>query len=133
VRLLASRDRTTAELDQALERRGHGLQERQAALEAMRHLGYLDERRAGALLARRWLQEGRSLAAVVARLGQKGLPGPLATEVAEAEARASGHSDQAAARRLLEARRVSGPRAARLLASRGFPEELIARLLGLEP
>ena len=132
VRLLAARDRTAAELEQALEKKGHPEGARRWALAEARRLGYLDEGRAGAVLARRWLQEGRPVAAVAARLVEKGLAPALAEAVAASEAEAAGHSDEAAARRLLAARRLAGPRGARLLASRGFSEDLIGRLLGLE-
>jgi hypothetical protein len=68
---------------------------------------------------------------VTQRLVAKGLDPALATAVVQAEAAASGHTDEVAARRLLEARGLAGPRAARLLAARGFSEDLVARLLGL--
>jgi SOS response regulatory protein OraA/RecX len=132
VRLLAARDRTQAELDAALETRGYPAAARRAAIAEAVRLHYLDDVRAGGLLARRWLGEGRSVSAVAARLEQKGLATSLAGDLARDQAVALGHSDEAAARRLVAARRTTGVRAARLLASRGFSEELIARVLGLD-
>jgi regulatory protein len=131
VRLLAARDRTRAQVDQALEARGHGARARLEALVELERLGYLDDRRTGEALARRWLGEGHSQGGVTQRLVAKGVDPALAAAVVKAEAAASGHTDEVAARRLLEARGVAGPRAARLLAARGFSEDLVARLLGL--
>ena len=121
LKLLAGREKSRAQLEAALVLRGHTVKEISDALERCAELGYLDDRRAATDLARRLFAEGRSLVDVERRLEAKGLEPQVARQL--------GHDDLAAARQLLKSKRVSGVKAARLLLSRGFEEELVATLV----
>lgn len=130
--LLEARERTEHELRRGLASRGHSEPEVEAAVARVRELGYLDERRVAEARARRGFAEDRSTADVAARLARSGVEeGVLRRAVAEIS-QESGHTDEAAARALLRKRRLSGAKAARLLASRGFEEELIRRILAID-
>lgn len=130
VALLAARERTHQELSGALLSRGYAPAEVDAALERVRALGYLDDARVATERAGRLLSQGNSRAEVTRKLLAQGVEEGLATATVQREAEASGHRDEAAARALLSARRLAGPRAARFLARRGFDEDLIDRLVG---
>ena len=131
VTLLAARERTRHELARALSSRGYAEAEVEAALERVAALGYLDDTRVASQRAQRMLSEGRSRADAVRRLLGQGVDSSLAEEVIRREAEACGQTDEASARALLLSRRLLGPKAARFLASRGFDEALIRRLVGL--
>jgi len=138
LRLLRVRGRTRRELELALERRGFGPPVRARVLRRVEELGYVDDAR-WALARATSLLEQRRLApqAVERRL--------LAAGVAEQDARAAvaracedaGFEPVEAARRLLASRLPPGrlstqerARAARLLASRGFSEDVVETVLG---
>lgn len=145
LRLLAMRARSRHELLTALERKGFPEPVRQVALEKLQGWGYLDDERFARERAAVLLAGGKhGPQAVRQRLRSHGLS-PEAAERAVASASSEVEFDpEAAARQVLERRglldRELGPRekarAARLLVSRGFSEEVIQRLLGdatLEP
>lgn len=134
VKALGRRERTRAALRQLLERKGFPEVEVAQALERLEGLGYLDEQRALTAKARAALGPGRGLAGVVARLVAEGADEGAAADAVGAAGQELGHSDEAAARALLRKRRVTGAKAARLLAARGFDEGLIRALVpGLDP
>ncbi|MBL8918719.1 MAG: RecX family transcriptional regulator [Myxococcaceae bacterium] len=128
-KLLGARERTEAQLRAALVRKGFGADEIDQAVARLKALGFLDDRRAAEAHARTAFAAKQSRAAVTRKLGALG--------VAEAEARAAvtriasevGQDDELAARALLARRRLTGVKAARFLAGRGFDEALIRRLV----
>lgn len=145
LRLLAVRARSRHELEAALERKGFAGPVREAALGQVAAWGYLDDARFAQDRAAVLLQRGRfGPQAVQQRLQAHGLS---REEARRAVAQASGSVEfdaEATARGVLEKRGLAGrplapqerARAGRLLASRGFSEELILKLLGdaaLEP
>ncbi len=121
LKLLSGRDKSRAQLEAALVARGYTVAEVSHALQRCTELGYLDDRRVATDLARKLFAEGRSVVDVERRLQAKGLEPGVARQL--------GHDDLAAAKALLKSKGVSGVRAARLLLSRGFEEELVATLV----
>ncbi len=130
-KLLASSDKTRAQLIAALLRRGHEAAEAQAAADRARELGYLDDRRVAERRAREDLAEGWCGAALVGRLTAQGLDERTAQAAIDAALEAVGWSAAVAARRLVAARGLEGARGARFLASRGFDEDVITAVLDL--
>ena len=142
---LALRARSRHELLAALERKGFAEPVRERALARVEGFGYLDDARFARDRAEALLAKGRQgPRAVEERLAAHGLSPELAREAVDAARDALGFDPEGAARRVLEQRGLAGReltpkergRAGRLLFSRGFPEELIQRLLGdatLEP
>lgn len=121
MKLLGGREKSRAQLEAALVARGHTAPQIAAALARCAELGYLDDDRAARELATRLFAEGRSQVDVERRLEAKGFD--------PAVARGLEHDELGAARRLLKSKRLSGVKAARLLLSRGFTEELVATLV----
>ena len=121
LKLLASREKSRAQLEAALVVRGHAAQEIRAAIERCVELGYLDDQRSALDLARRLFAEGRSKNDVQRRMEGKGFDPAVAKSLP--------HDELAAAQRLLKSKRVSGVKAARLLLARGFEEELVSTLV----
>jgi len=121
LKLLASREKSRAQLEAALVLRGHPAQEIRQAIARCAELGYLDDQRAAVDLARRLFAEGRSRHDVARRLEGKGFDPAIA--------QALPHDELAAAQRLLQSKRVTGVKAARLLLARGFEEELVSTLV----
>jgi len=130
--LLSKRERTRAGLEAALLAKGHPEGEVQEALERVARLGYLDDAKVAQAQARRELARGRSRAEVARRLAAHGVEEGLSAQATAAMADELAHDDEAAARALVKRRRLTGLKAARLLASRGFDEELIRRVTGLD-
>ncbi len=121
VKLLGHSEKSRAQLEAALVQKGYPMSEIRAAIDRCAQLGYLDDLRAATQLARRLFAEGRSKNDVQRRLKAKGFD-PAAAE-------AMPHDDLNAARALLKSKRVVGLKAARLLLSRGFEEELVSTLV----
>jgi SOS response regulatory protein OraA/RecX len=121
LKLLGGREKSVAQLEAALVMRGHTAQEIRLAISRCTELGYLDDARAGLDLARRLFAEGRSKHDVQRRLESKGFDPAVAETLP--------HDERAAAQQLLKSKRVSGVKAARLLLSRGFEEELVSTLV----
>lgn len=132
VSLLAKRERTREGLRAALLTKGHAEADVEAALARAAELGYLDDAKVAQAQARRELGAGRSRAEVARRLATHGVEEGVAATATSAAAEELGHDDEAAARELLRKRRLSGVKAARFLASRGFDEALVRRLTGVE-
>lgn len=130
-RLLAATDKTRAQLLAALASRGYDEAESTHAADRAQALGYLDDGRVAQRLAQRGLEEGWAGAALVARLTGKGLDEAVARRAVQVAAESLRWDQRAAAEKLLAARRLSGAKAARFLASRGFDEDLVSRLSGL--
>lgn len=123
VRWVRARDRTAAEVQQRLEALGVPAASIAQTLTRARALGYLDD--------------ARVLAARVAQLTARHAS-PLAVETALVSAGFEAQAIAAAVRQLdavelaqaaLASRRISGVRAARWLASRGFDESVIERVV----
>ncbi len=129
-RLLAATDKTRAQLITALERRGYPQSEIDGAVERARALGYLDDTRVAQRKARGELQAGWAGEALLGRLLAAGLEESTArTAVKEAIAE-SGWTPLNAARALVASRKIEGAKAARFLASRGYEEEVVERVIG---
>lgn len=139
LRLLARRSRSRHELSQALERKGFSAQVQEQVLERLKGYGYVDDAGFARERATSLLRRGRlGPQGVLQRLQAHGLPGEEAREALAAASGALEFDALAAARQVLERRGLSGrplaprerARAARLLHSRGFPEDVIQQLLG---
>lgn len=131
-KLVAGRDKTRAQVEQALERKGCTPDVVRETIERARALGYLDDARVAARLAGAALEDGWVGEALEARLLTKGLDEAAVTAGIARAREELAFDDEAAARRLIGARRLTGAKAARLLASHGFDEDLVARLVGTE-
>lgn len=130
-RLLAASDKTRAQLLEALRRRGYGAEEAEQAAARAQALGYLDDRRVARRKAQVQLRAGWVGQALLARLTGAGLEDALARTAVQEAIAESGWSALEAARALLTARKLSGAKAARFLGSRGFEEDVVARLVDL--
>jgi SOS response regulatory protein OraA/RecX len=124
-RALSRRDRSIAELEAQLERRGVRRGDRAEALETMERLGYLDEQRMAVDRAQAMADRGYGDEAIRYDLELRRV-GPEAV-VAAIEALAP---EVERARRLLDAA-PSAQKAARSLAARGFGEESLEASTGL--
>jgi SOS response regulatory protein OraA/RecX len=85
LRALSAADRSRAELDARLERRGFDDAERQQALDELERLGYLDDERTAGLRAERLADRGYGDAYIRADLEQRGLPTEEALAAIEPE------------------------------------------------
>ena len=74
LRALSAADRSRAELDERLERRGFDGDERREALDELERLGYIDDERTASLRAERLADRGYGDAYIRADLAQRGLP-----------------------------------------------------------
>lgn len=129
-KLVAGRDKTVAQVRQALERKGCAGELIEATVQRARALGYLDDARVAVRFASAALSDGWVGEALVAKLEAKGFETRvLDAAIAEAR-RALSFDDTASARRLLAKKKGDGVKAARFLASRGYSHELIERLVG---
>ncbi|MBE2250291.1 MAG: regulatory protein RecX [Myxococcus sp.] len=128
-KLLASRERTRAQLEASLARKDYPADEIAAALTRLEALGFLDDRRAAQAFARSAFSSRQSVAAVTRKLQAVGVEGEEAARAVESAADEVGHADEAAARALVKQRKLEGVKAARFLAGRGFDEELIRRVV----
>lgn len=132
LKMLKARSKTTSGLRQALLRKGHDEAEVDAALRRLLELKYLDDARHASARASVLLAEGRAKDDAVRRLIFEGVDESQAAAAVTLSATESGHSDEAAAKGLIAKRKMSGVKAARWLLSRGFDEELVRRLCGLD-
>lgn len=123
LKLLGGRDKSRAQLEASLVQKGFTAAEIKAVVERAIGLKYVDDDRVAQRLAQRLFAEGRSRTDVARRLEGKGLDPATADALPVDEA--------AAARALLKSKGVSGVKAARLLLSRGFDEDLVASLVDL--
>lgn len=128
-KLLAARERTEAQLRASFERKAYAADEIDAAIARLKALKFLDDRRAAEAHARVAFAAKQSVAAVSRKLTSIGVStaeGQAAVARVQGEV---GHEDEGAARDLLQKRRLTGVKAARFLAGRGFDEELIRKLV----
>ncbi len=126
VRVLRARDRSAAELDARLERRGVGEAERVRTLETLGRLGYLDDERVALRRAEELAARGSGDALIRDDLERRG----VAAELIE-PALAQLPSELERASRIAAARGRS-PKTARYLASRGFGAEAVESLVARE-
>jgi SOS response regulatory protein OraA/RecX len=116
---LRHRDLSARELEERLRRRDVAPADRDAAIEALRSAGFLDDERAARSRARSLAERGYGDAAISADLERRGFAGgTIEAAVGELEP----ESDRAA---VIVARRGGGVSTARLLARRGFAEDTV--------
>ncbi len=127
-RLARARERTRAGMREKLQARGFPAEEIGAALARAIELGYLDDRRAAGALVQRQIERGSSRALLTLRLEEAGVEAPLVAELLAGVA-PDLELAQAAVARWSRTQPPSAGRLARLLASRGFDEELIEALI----
>ena len=120
LRALRFRDRSSAELDARLERRGVGEAERERALETLERVGYVDDGRFARTRAEQLAGRGSGDGLIRHDLEERG----VAAEHVEA-ALAALEPERARAERIV-AQRGAGARTARYLAVRGFGEDAAA-------
>ena len=82
---LRAADRSRAELEERLERRGFDQAERQDALDELERLGYVDDERTASVRAARLAERGYGDAYIRSDLEQRGLPVEVALAELEAE------------------------------------------------
>lgn len=119
LRALRFRDRTSAELAARLERRGVGEAEREAALETLERIGYVDDGRFARSRAEQLAARAAGNELIRHDLEQRGVP---PEQVGDALAELEPERDRAAA---IVAARGRSPQTARYLASRGFGEDAV--------
>lgn len=121
--------RTEAELEARLTARGYQRTTAAAAVARCRELGWVGDERLALDRARSLRQRGAGCLKIAADLGARGLPESLVEHAVE-ESR-DGRSEADWARGALErSPDREGARAWHLLASRGFPEDVITDVLG---
>jgi regulatory protein len=130
-RLLASTDKTRAQLVQALRRKGYPRVEIEQAISRAQGLGYLDDARLARKKAQVELRAGWAGEALHARLTATGLDEALARSAVDGAVEEAHWVALEAARALLTARKLTGAKAARFLSSRGFEEDVVERLVRL--
>ena len=128
-RILARAPRTEAELAARLVARGYRETTAERTVARCRELGYVGDERLAFDRARRLRERGAGSLRIAAELEARGLSAAVvAAAVAES---LDGEPELAWARRVLARERVTRPAQAwRLLAGRGFPEEVVADLVG---
>ena len=119
LRALRHRDRSAAELDARLERRGVGEAEREQALETLERVGYVDDDRFARARAEQLAARGAGDALIRHDLEGRGL---AAEHVEAALAALEPERDRAAE---IAARRGRSLKTARYLASRGFDPDAL--------
>lgn len=120
LRALRRRDRSRAELDARLAKDGVGEGERQQALETLERIGYVDDERLARRRAEELAARGSGDRLIRHDLESRGLePAAVAAALEHLEP----ESERAAR---VVARRGSGPKTARYLASKGFDEDALA-------
>ena len=125
VNALARRDLTVAELEARLERAGFDADARTDAMARAAESGYLDDGRVARERARVLVERDSSDAAIRAELERRGVQEAVVGAVLAALV-----PEEERATRL--ARRLGGsPRAARALVRKGFPEDVVERVVGL--
>ncbi|MBZ4418219.1 regulatory protein RecX [Myxococcus sp. RHSTA-1-4] len=139
LKLLSMRARSRHELELALTRKGFPEAVREQALARVQGWGYLDDARFAQERAASLLRKGRlGPRAVLQRLEAHGVGDAAARDAVARASGAEGFDALSAARAVLEGKGLLGrplaakerARAARLLDSRGFSEDVIHQLLG---
>jgi len=138
LRLLRARDKTRAQLHEALLHRGFDERTCEDVAARLTQLGYLNDNRLAEARAQKLLETGYGPLGVQERLRRMGIEeATSARAVNEAQASA-GVEEREQARYLIERRWKDGwpkapkerARAARLLLARGFSEDIVGQLLG---
>ena len=125
-RALARREHSRRSLQERLSRAGVGQTEADAVLEELQRVGLLDDGRFAAERSRMLAERGKGDSAIRFDLERAGVGG---TEIDEAIALLEPERERA--QRLID-RRGPTPETARLLAGRGFDEDLVAGLVAQE-
>ena len=126
VRALRTRDRSAAELDARLARRGVGDAEREQTLETLERIGYVDDERFARTRSGQLAARGSGDALIRHDLESRG----IAADVVEAAlAELEPERERAAS---IVARRGRSAKTARYLASRGFGEDALAGVVARE-
>ena len=123
LRALRHRDLSTRELDERLRAEGFGEPEREAALESLARTGLLDDGRYAAGRARSLAARGAADAYIRHALRSAGVG---ADELEDALAELEPERERA---RAIVVRRGAGPKTARYLRGKGFPEEVVAAVV----
>lgn len=131
-KLISGRDKTTAQVREALERKGFAREEIDSAIQRCRELKYLDDARVAKRVAIEALEDGWVGEALLGKLSAKGLDERTARDAIDLAREELGFVDRSAAMDLLKKRKLEGAKAARFLASRGFSEDLVEQLVGSE-
>ena len=126
--MLAHAPRTEAELHARLVAKGYQPGTAAATVARCRELGYVGDEKYAYERARSMRLRGAGSLKITADLEARELPEAMIAAAVEASLENIPEIDWA--KRALGKGRASGPAAWRLLASRGFPEEVIADLLG---
>jgi regulatory protein len=126
-RALARREHSVRSLRERLHRAGVSPDDAEAVVEELRHAGLVDDGRFAEERARVLAERGKGDAAIHFELERTGVE---AAEIERALAGLASERERAAA---LVARRGATPATARLLAGRGFDEEVVAALVAREP
>lgn len=126
-KLLAGREKTRAQLHADLVRRGFDDEAIEAALARAQELGYLDDSRVARRTAVASLRDGWAGDALIARLQAKGIDEHTAREALEHAIVELSWREADAANVLMKKRNLTGVKAARFLASRGFSEDVVNR------
>jgi SOS response regulatory protein OraA/RecX len=125
-RILASSDTSTARLDAALERSGVAPRDRESLVDTLASSGLLCDARSSQARATALANRGYGNLAIELKLETEGY------ESADRQAAiASLDSERTRAERVLKGKKVDPVKAARLLARRGFEEEICESLAGI--
>jgi regulatory protein len=128
-RILTRAPRSEADLHARLVARGYQQATARRTVERCRELGYVGDERLAHERARQLRERGGGALKIAADLAARGLPEALVEQAVEASRR--DEPETVWARRALEhAGRPRGAKAWRLLASRGFPEDVVRDVLG---
>jgi regulatory protein len=127
-RILAQAPRTEAELEARLVAKGYQPGTAAATVARCRELGYVGDEQYAHERARSMRLRGAGSLKITADLEARGLPEAMVAAAVEASLEELTEIDWA--RQALAKGHASGPAAWRLLAGRGFPEEVITDLLG---
>jgi regulatory protein len=128
-RILARAPRTEADLEARLVARGYQRATAAKTVARCRELGYVGDERLAHDRARALRGRGAGSLKIAADLTARGLPESLVA--AAVEASLEGRSEREWARRALAREHdARGARAWRLLAGRGFPEDVVADVAG---
>jgi SOS response regulatory protein OraA/RecX len=123
---LARRDLTSIELEQRLARAGYEPDARTDAIARAVAAGYLDDDRVALERARRLAERGASNTAIRTELVQRGMSDEAVTSALEPLPSESERAER------LAHKLGGGLRAARALARKGYPEDVVERVLRLD-
>jgi regulatory protein len=124
VKMLASRTNDSVSLNQKLRNKGFDLAEIEQALLRVKSLGYFDDVSFAKGRAFTQLKKGFSAASVAQKLEQEGRDSSVVSRVASE----LNSTDEERAKQLLSKRKLTKAKAIRLLASRGYDEDLVFKL-----